>query len=193
MDQYFSCIITDIFCSVLVSFKLLFLHLTVPFHSCTFRAIFSKLFLFIKYVLLPQSILYQPTIHKPYAQGKQTYPFYALNACLETRASVCNRRTQFSKVFCFRSAFLVSISLSEGCQPYTACCTGINDNTFLNPSNSVSSLLTNLEPEAAGVNESEFFNPNKVLHLLFLLPPVLFVLLLPWLSSLLPSLPFLPP
>lgn len=60
--------------------------------------------------------------------------------------------------------------------------------------NSVSSLLTHLEPEAGHqVWMKKFFNPNKVLHLLFLLPLVLFVLLLPLLSSLLPSLPFLPP
>lgn len=39
----------------------------------------------------------------------------------------------FRSFFCFRCVLLVFISFSKGCHSCTACCTGIEDNTSLNP------------------------------------------------------------
>lgn len=131
--RYFSSIIIDIFYSLLMSFNLLFCTLQFPFIPVLSEPFFpnssylSSMFCYLKAFHTNQ------TFTNPIHQASRHVHFMHLMLALKPEEAYATKELKFSKVFCFRSAFLVSISFSKGCQPCTACCTGIKNKTSLNP------------------------------------------------------------
>lgn len=156
--QHFSCTTVTMipYSALVLSLKILFSTLQFPDLSLLIlfpETYFPNCLILIRYVIVPQNVSDQSNIQRPYPHNKQLYPFYeggkqatGTNDGLSTTESLCN-----NSVFQVFDSDLCSLFsyFSKGCQPCTACYTGIKDNTSVNLNiASNSSFQTHLEAEA---------------------------------------------